>query len=338
GTAAVGATLNATAGIWTKPPTAIAYSWLRCNTVGRACVAIAAAAASSYVPATADAGHTLVARLQGTVGTGSQVVLSVPTAGLTVEVGGSPVYVPRRPRSPASALASTAQPALSGKAVQGQALTATPGAWTPSAASVSYAWQRCNANGRICTAIAGAAAATYVPVAADVGHALAALVTATVSGKTQAALSVASDAVAAPPVLAVTAPPAVTGTLKVGQQLNGTSGVWTGTAPITYVFQWHRCDTTGAHCSSVHGATKQTYRLSKADAGETLGLTVTATDATAKTPAYASLVGPVAASAATLASTAQPSAAVQGQTLTVDAGAWTVTPASRTYQWQRCNA
>jgi hypothetical protein len=424
GTAAVGA-LNATAGIWTKPPTAIAYSWLRCTTVGRACVAIAAAAASSYVPATADAGHTLVARLQGTVGTASQVVLSVPTAvvtggsppvttttttttttpvpatgasarppvtgtvqvgqrltgtttgasayqwyrcdpagahcssvhgavkamytvvakdagntlGLTVEIGGSPVYASLvGPVAPASALASTAQPALSGEPVQGQALTVTPGAWTPSAASVSYAWQRCNANGRICTAIPGAASATYVPVAADVGHALAALVTATVSGRTQAALSVASDAVAAPPVLAATTPPAVTGTVKVGQQLAGTTGVWTGTAPITYAFQWYRCDATGAHCSSVHGATKQTYRLAKADTGKTIGLTVTAADATAKTPAYASLVGPVAAPAATLASTAQPKIAVQGQTLSVDAGAWTATPASTRYQWERCNA
>jgi len=425
GTASVGATLNATAGIWTKPPTAIAYSWLRCNSVGRACVAIAAATASSYVPVTADVGHTLVARLQGTVGTASQVVLSVPTAvvaggappvtttttttsttpvpatgasarppvtgtaqvgqrltgttagatayqwyrcdpsgahcssvhgavkatytvvakdaghtlGLTVQIGGSPVYASLvGPVAPASALASTAQPALSGKAVQGQALTVTPGGWTSSAASVSYAWQRCNANGRICTAIAGAAAATYVPVAADVGHALAALVTATVSGKTQAALSVASDAVAVPPVLAATMPPAVTGMVKVGQQLAGTTGRWTGTAPITYAFQWYRCDATGAHCSSVHGATKQTYRLAKADAGRTIGLTVTAADATAKTPAYASLVGPVAASAATFASTAQPKIVVQGQTLTVGAGAWTATPASTTYQWERCNA
>jgi hypothetical protein len=203
---------------------------------------------------------------------------------------------------------------------------------------VSYAWQRCNANGRICTPIAGATAATYVPVAADVGHALAALVTATVSGKTQAAFSVASDAVAAPPVLAATTPPVVSGTPKVGQQLAGTTGVWTGTAPITYAFQWYRCDAAGAHCSSVHGATKPTYHLAKADAGKTLGLTVTAADATAKTPAYASLVGPVAASTATLASTAQPKVTVQVHTLTVDAGAWTATPSSTTYRWERCNA
>jgi hypothetical protein len=257
-----------------------------------------------------------------------------------VEVGGAPQYASLvGPVAAASALASTVQPAMSGKPVQGQTLSVTPGAWTSSAASVSYAWQRCNTNGRICSAIAGASAATYVPVAADVGHAVAALVTATASGKTQAAFSVASDDVAAPPVLAATTAPAVTGSLKVGQQLAGATGQWTGTAPIAYAFQWYRCDAGGAHCSSVHGATKPTYRLVKADAGKTIGFTVTATDATAaKQPAYAALVGPVAASTATLVSTAQPKVAVQGQTLTAEAGAWTATPASTTYQWERCNA
>jgi hypothetical protein len=428
GTATVGATLNATAGVWTKTPTAVAYSWLRCNTAGRACVGIAGAASSTYVPVAADVGHTLLARLQGTVGTASQVVLSVPTAvvaggsppvtttttsttttpapapapspsarpaitgtvkvgqrlagttadasayqwyrcdatgahcssihgavratytvvakdaghtlGLTVRVGTAPAYASLvGPVAAASALASTVQPAMSGKAVQGQTLSVTPGGWTSSAASVSYAWQRCNANGRICTPIAGAVAATYVPVAADVGDAVVAVVTATASGKTQAAFSVASDAVAAPPVLAATSAPAVTGTLKVGQQLAGATGQWTGTAPIAYAFQWYRCDANGAHCSSVHGATKPTYRLVKADTGKTIGFTVTATDATAaKQPAYASLVGPVVVSAATLATTAQPKVTVQGQTLTVDAGTWTATPSSTTYQWERCNA
>ena len=429
GTATVGATLDATAGIWTKTPTAVTYSWLRCNTTGRACVAIAGAAAASYVPTSADVGHTLVARLQATVGTASQVVLSIPTGlvaggsppvtttatttttttttpapvasastrpaitgtvrvgqrltgtttgatayqwyrcdatgahcssvhgatkatyttvakdvghtvGLTVQVNGAPAYASLvGPVAAAAALASTAQPALSGKAVQGQMLSVTPGTWTSTTASVAYAWERCNANGRICTPIVGASAATYVPVAADVGHAVVALVTGTASAKTQAAFSVASDDVLAPPVLAATTPPSVTGTLKAGQQLSGTTGVWTGTAPITYAFQWYRCDAAGAHCSSVHGATKPTYRLVKADAGKTIGFTVTATDATpAKQPAYASLVGLVAASSATLVSTAQPKVTVQGQALTADAGTWTATPASVTYQWERCNA
>ena len=74
----------------------------------------------------------------------------------------------------------------------------------------------------------------------DVGHALVALATATADGKTQTAFSVASDDVAAPPVLAATTAPAVTGTLRIGQQLTGATGVWTGSAPITYAFQWYR--------------------------------------------------------------------------------------------------
>ena len=72
----------------------------------------------------------------------------------------------------------------------------------------------------------------------------------------------------------------------------------------------------------MHGATAATYRVAAGDAGKTIGLTVTATDANGtKTPAYASLSGPVAAAAATLASTVQPKltgTAGRGQTLTID--------------------
>jgi hypothetical protein len=313
GTVRVGQRLTGTT------PNATAYQWYRCDATGAHCSSVHGAVKATYTTVAKDVGHTV---------------------GLTVRVNGAPAYASLvGPVAAASALASTLQPALSGKAVQGQTLSVTPGTWTSSAASVSYAWERCNANGRICAPIVGATAATYVPVAADVGHAVAAVVTATASGKTQAAYSVASDSVVAPPPLAATTAPAVTGTVKVGQQLTGATGQWTGTAPITYAFQWYRCDAGGAHCSSVHGATKATYRIVKADAGKTIGFTVTATDATgAKQPAYASLAGPVAASSATLVSTVQPKVAVQGQTLTADAGAWTATPASVTYAWERCNA
>lgn len=429
GKAAVGSQLDATAGIWTKTPTALTYSWLRCSAAGRACVAIAGAGAATYVPVAADLGHTLVARVQGTLGSEFQVVLSVATGvvtqgsatttttatttaatttvpasspvasarpsidgtvrvgarltgaaqgatayqwyrcdtagahcssihgatkstytqvakdaghtiALTVTTNGSPSYASLvGPVAAATALASTAQATLTGKSQQGQTLTAAPGTFSPASASVTYAWERCNANGRICTPIAGATESTYVPVADDVGHALVAVVTATAAGKTQSAFSVASDAVVAPPALAATTPPAVTGTAKVGRQVTGTTGVWTGTAPIAYAFQWYRCDVGGSHCLSVHGATRSTYTLVSADAGKTIGFTVDATDATGtKQPAYASLLGPVAAAASTLAATAAPKVAVQGQSLTVDAGEWTSKPASTTVQWERCNA
>ncbi len=442
GTAATGSTLGSSAGIWTSPPSSVAYSWLRCSPAGRACAAVAGASGPSYGPVPEDVGHTLVARVQATLGATAQVVLSTPTAvvvakpgttttppatttspatttapttttvttsttttpgppsassrpvvtgtvrvgqrlsgttagasayqwyrcdasgahcssihgatkatytvvaadagnalGLTVQLSGAPVYASLvGPVAPAGALASTGRPGLTGTPQQGQTLTVTPGGWTAANASVTYAWERCNANGRVCAAIPGATAATYAPVADDVGHALVAIATATSGGKRQSAFSVASDDVAAPPPLAPTTAPAVTGTLRVGQRLTGTTGVWTGLAPITYAFQWYRCDAGGAHCSSVRGATKPTYRLVAADKGKTLGLTVNATDATgAKQPAYASLVGLVA-DASALAATAQPIVTVQGQTLAVVAGAWTGTPSSTTVQWERCNA
>ncbi len=450
GTANVGSTLTVSVGVWTAAPSVVTYSWLRCDKTGRACAAIAGATSSTDVPGAADAGHTLVARVQVTAGSSTQATLGLATAlvaggapgtttttttttattttpttttttttpapqsgastrptvtgtakvgqrltgsarpgttgalayqwyrcdptgahcssihgavaakyvlvakdagktiGLTVDVtpsGGTatPSYASVvGPVAAAAGAASTVQPGVTGKPLQGQTLTASAGTWTATPSAVAYAWQRCNANGRICAPIDGATSATYVPVADDVGHALAVLVTATVGSSTQAAFSVATDAIVAPPPLAPTAPLTVTGTAQVGQRLTGAAGTWTGTEPISFHYQWYRCDTAGAHCASVHGATAATYRLTAKDAGQTIGLTVTATDGTGtKQPAYASLIGPVGASSATLAATAQPTltgSAVQGQTLTVVAGSWSKAPASTTYAWERCNA
>src|SRR5262249_14979496 len=107
------------------------------------------------------------------------------------------------------------------------------------------------------------------------------------------------------------------------------NGSGTGSDPITYRYQWYRCDAQGSHCLSVRGATAQGYRLAATDAGKTIGLTVTATDTTGKSqPAYAALAGPVVTT--TLASTAQPAVSAKDQTFTVDAGTWTAAPASTT--------
>src|SRR2546421_7450008 len=64
--------------------------------------------------------------------------------------------------------------------------------------------------------------------------------------------------------------------------------------PYTTLFR-SRCDTAGAHCKSIHGATKPTYTQVAKDVASTLGLTVRATDAKGTTSAYANIVGPVAA-------------------------------------------
>ncbi len=57
--------------------------------------------------------------------------------------------------------------------------------------SFSYAWRRCNSNGRLCTPIPGATLSTYTITAADAAHALVAVVTATFRDSSQSALSTA---------------------------------------------------------------------------------------------------------------------------------------------------
>jgi len=73
-------------------------------------------------------------------------------------------------------------------------LTVSDGTWLPVtlAYRYSYAWQRCNGNGRVCVPIPGATSASYAVAAADIGHALAAVVTATTGSTSQVAFSIAA--------------------------------------------------------------------------------------------------------------------------------------------------
>ncbi|MGZ4353335.1 MAG: hypothetical protein ACXVZ4_07300, partial [Gaiellaceae bacterium] len=72
-------------------------------------------------------------------------------------------------------------------------------------------------------------------------------------------------------------PPVVSGTPQQGNTLSATSGSWTGTTPITFTYQWTRCNSSGAACAAIAGATSQTYLVQAADVGETLRVNVTAT-------------------------------------------------------------
>jgi hypothetical protein len=322
-----GGKLTGSPGTWTGTgDVTYAFQWHRCDANGAHCASISGARKSTYTEVAKDVGQTLALTVTATDTTGPTVAYA-PLAGL-VAASSNPLVAP-------------SQPAITGRAAVGQALTVGTPLWSGSPTATTYAWERCNVNGRICTAIPGATTQSYTAVADDTGTTLLAALTATAGAYTQTLLSLPTPVVAAQPVgPAPSGRPSVTGTLRAGSRLLARPGAWIGTGTITYAYQWYRCDTAASHCASIRGATKPSYVEVAKDVGATIGVTVHATDPTGTAAAYAPVTGFVAAATATLAAKAQPTLAGTagvGKKLTVKGGTWTARPKSLTYSWFRCN-
>lgn len=102
------------------------------------------------------------------------------------------------------------------------------------------------------------------------------VVTAGIAGFAGTGSAADGNATLAPPT--VQSPPTISGTPTRGSTLTTSNGTWNGTAPITYRYQWLRCDTNGGSCSNIGGATERTYELKNPDVGNTLRARVTATN------------------------------------------------------------
>jgi hypothetical protein len=156
----------------------------------------------------------------------------------------------------------TAQiPTISGTATVGKALSAQLGTWAPKPASFSYQWKR---NG---TDIPGATRSTYTLVAADAGSKITVTANGSKPGYTTATKTSAPKTVA---LLSLTAAPVpkISGTAKVGKVLTVQSGTW-GPSPVSVSYQWQR------NGKTIAGATKSTYTVKKADAGQKITVKVT---------------------------------------------------------------
>jgi hypothetical protein len=203
GTAQQGQTLATDGGSWTNSPTAFAYQWLQCDATGAGCTEISGAQASGYVPGAGDVGHTLRVAVVATNSSGNASATSAQSAVVLI-----------------APPANTAVPGVAGSAVQAQPLSASTGRWANSPTIYTYQWLQCDATGASCTAIPGAMASSYVPVAGDAGHALRVTVTATNASGTVSATSFPTEAVAALQV-SNTPPPPV---LDTSTNLNPVSG------------------------------------------------------------------------------------------------------------------
>ncbi|PVZ54249.1 hypothetical protein C9424_15745, partial [Arthrobacter sp. H-02-3] len=166
GTAKVGSTLTAVPGIWGPAPVTLAYQWKAGG------VAITGATAATYKVAAADTGKTLTVTVTGTkTGYTTTAKTSTVTTAVTPGTLTAPV------------------PTITGTAKVGSTLTAVPGTWGPAPVTLAYQWK---AGG---VAITGATAATYKPVAANIGKTITVTVTGTKTGYTTTAKTSTATAV-----------------------------------------------------------------------------------------------------------------------------------------------
>lgn len=323
GTAIEAATLTSSDGIFTgTPPMTRSIRWQRCDGAGTGCTDIAGATGSDRVLTAADRGATLRAVVTTANGQGSDSIASAPSA----------VVVMAPPRN---LVAPSVAPDTGLR--DGATLTSTDGGWAGSAPmSLAYRWERCRT---ACVAVPAAAGPTYMLTTTDVGFALRLVVTATNgAGSTSQASPLTGVVGTNPPVSIV--PPTVAGTARDGDVLTAVDGAWIGPIVFETTYEWWRCDTLGANCTIISGATSRNVILGAADLGLSLRARVVRTSAGGTTGAFSAPTLPVVAAApVNLSAPKITGAAAVGKTLTADRGGWTGTPAlDFGYQWQRCAA
>ncbi len=254
GTAQVGSTLTANPGTWDQG-TSLTYQWMRSGSY------ISGATQQTYTVGASDVGKQISVAVTGTKpGFSGARKTSASTSAVVAGV------------------LTSATPTLSGTVAVGTTVTAVPGTWGPAPVTYAYQWRRGG------TAISGATAATYTPVAADAGTALSVTVTGTKSGYTAKSATSAATTVAKGTLTGAT--PTISGTTKVGNTLTAKAGTW-APSPVTLSYQWLRNGT------AISGATASTYKLTSSDKGARISVRVTGTKA-----GYTSLVKTSTATAA----------------------------------------
>ncbi|MGO9901607.1 MAG: hypothetical protein ACLP0J_18415, partial [Solirubrobacteraceae bacterium] len=136
--------------------------------------------------------------------------------------------------------------------------------------------------------------------------------------------------------------PVISGTAGQGDTLSTTNGTWSN-SPTGYTYKWSDCNSSGANCTSISGATSPSYTVGTSDVGSTILSSVTASNADGSTSASSAATdvipsqpppaAPVNSALPVISGTAQ-----QGDALSATNGSWSNSPTSYVYQWRDCSA
>jgi hypothetical protein len=219
-------------------------------------------------------------------------------------------------RATTSSALSVSPGSISGNPIVGATLTYTPGTpsgGTPPYAPATYQWKANGVN------IGGATGTTYVVGAGYAGQSITVTITVQDSATPAASASATTAPLAILNAVTVTAGSISSGTPTVGVPLTYTPGTASGgTGSYNYTYQWK------ANGTAIGGATTTTFSPTNAEVGQTLTVTITATDQTYPTlTANATTTAtPAVAPAGIPSGTWNPSPALTADAFAASSGTW----------------
>ncbi|HMJ03401.1 MAG TPA: hypothetical protein VK506_10695, partial [Conexibacter sp.] len=322
-------------GWWEGSPD-ITHQWQRCDplttdpeTLEMTCVDIAGATDPwDYEPTAADVGYKLRLAEIGSDGSEEITVYSPPTGEAVTQ------------------FAFDEEGAYNGLEVVGETITADSTVESNAGLRVTtdYTFLR-EEEGEETTLLQEGEEPSYRLTAEEVGHRVIVEMTASIwRADEETVVDTREVWVTTEPVEAAPSndtPPSISGTALAGATLDAEAGEWSGgVGPLTYAYQWRRCDSEGARCADIEGATDTSYRLATADVGGTVRVRVTARSGPASGTADSAASAVIAAAEAPV-NTVAPAitgTAAELETLRADEGTWTGDdPITFAYQWLTCD-
>jgi len=241
---------------------------------------------------------------------------------------------------------NTTLPVITGNFSDGGIMFASTGTFA-SATSYAYRWLRCDTSGNNCVEIGGADSSSYKGESRDVGKRLRVRVTATSNTGSAEAVSEATPIIVGPEPQNIVPPkvivPGTTGIPVAGVAQSSSVGTFTGAGPLTYTYQWKKCQPKDGPCYRIllPSAQLSTFVPTADLIGWSLRVEVTATNAagsaTEQSESTPLVVGNPPASSVRPRISVFATNPTVGQVLTVDSGSFSGFGLTYTYQWRRCD-